>query len=409
MLRRKCRPKQRHNVSYGESTVRFPRREFLQAVAAPLAIGQTMRRPRVAAIVTTYHWWSHADVVVGRLLAGCSPNGKWQSARCNVSTLYTAQIHKQDMSADLAARHGFRICASIDEAIGSDIDAVVFIGEHGDYLTNELGQKLYPRYELFSQILDVYERQGRALPTFFDKHFSYSWPKAKEMFARTRRLGVPLLAGSSIPLSIRVPQLIPRQGIRYEGAICLGYGDPDAYGFHTLEALQCMLERRSGGETGVKAVEFVTGPGVWPRVSEEGWDDLVSAAMATIPSAAPREQAKSPVLFALEYSDGLRAACLLLNGALEDWAFAGKAGSAIHACKFGPARKTRPLPHFDGLAANIEDLFLTGKPAYPAERTLLTTGILAHLFDSKASGKRVETPELAMRYAAPKNPYVQSA
>jgi hypothetical protein len=31
---------------------------------------------------------------------------------------------------------------------------------------------------LFTKILDVYEKSGRGAPTFFDKHFSYSWEKA---------------------------------------------------------------------------------------------------------------------------------------------------------------------------------------------------------------------------------------
>jgi hypothetical protein len=52
------------------------------------------------------------------------------------------------------------------------VDAVVFTGEHGDYPENELGQKMYPRYELFNQILDVYEKSGRVVPTFSDKHLS---------------------------------------------------------------------------------------------------------------------------------------------------------------------------------------------------------------------------------------------
>src|SRR5438552_3464292 len=55
------------------------------------------------------------------------------------------------------------------------VDGVVFIGEHGNYPTNEMGQKLYPRFEMYSEILDIYERSSRRVPTFFDKHFSYSW------------------------------------------------------------------------------------------------------------------------------------------------------------------------------------------------------------------------------------------
>ena len=71
--------------------------------------------------------------------------------------------------------------------------------------------------------------------------------------------------------------------------------------------------------------------------------------------------------------------------------------------------KARPLPHFDGLAHNIEEMFLSGRPPYPVERTVLTTGTLAHLFDSVRTGKRVETPELDIRYRAVNPAFVQTA
>jgi hypothetical protein len=391
------------------------RRDLFSLLGTPL-LGQTRRRPRLAAVVTSYYYYSHADVILGRLMAGCSPNGKWHASRCDVVSLYVHQIHERDMSADLASRHGFTIYDSIEKTLtlGGEklaVDGVVFVGEHGNFPTNDVGQKLYPRHELFMQILDVYAKNARAAPTFFDKHLSYSWPKAKEIHERARKLRVPWFAGSSIPLSVRMPYVVPPMETRFERAVSLGYGDLDAYGFHTLEALQCMVERRAGGETGLRAVETITGDAVWSYL-EQGWDPLVAAGYATCPkkSAAPlRELVKKPVLFSLEYRDGLRAAAVLLNGAISDWAFAGAAGGQTLACKYGLTSKSRTLPHFDGLAHNIEELMLTGRPPYPVERTVLTTGALAHLFDSVRTGKRVETPELGISYRAADPPFVQTA
>ena len=46
-------------------------------------------------------------------------------------------------------------------------------------------------------------------------------------------------------------------------------------------------------------------------------------------------------------------------------------------------------------------MFRTGKVSHPIERTLLTTGLVAVGMESLASGqKRLETPHLAIRYAA---------
>ncbi len=45
-------------------------------------------------------------------------------------------------------------------------------------------------------------------------------------------------------------------------------------------------------------------------------------------------------------------------------------------------------------------MMTSGKPSYPVERTLLTTGMLAFLMESKASGhRRIATPQLAIRYS----------
>ena len=73
----------------------------------------------------------------------------------------------------------------------------------------------------------------------------------------------------------------------------------------------------------------------------------------------------------------------------------------VYAMYFGLSGPSRPLPHFDGLV-NAEDLFDTGEPPYPVERTLLTPGALALAFKSKKKGgSAVNRPQLAISYKAP--------
>lgn len=307
--------------------------------------------------------------------------------------MYTDQVPQNDMSRDMAARCGFKIYPTIREALnlGGDklaVDAVVFIGEHGNYPNNDLGQKLYPRFELFSQILDVYETNGRGVPTFFDKHLSYSWTKAETMYRRAKKLGFAFMAGSSIPVTIRQPDIDLALGTPITEAAAVGYADLDAYGFHTLEALQTIVERRRGGETGIARVEMIEGDAARQAASSEVVASALRAQNATLDGLK--------AVFRLTYRDGMIATVpMLMSGS---WSVAWRAPQGIEATLFGP-KTARPLPHFDGMVSLLETMFVSGKPPYPVERTLLTSGALSYLFESRRVKGPVDTP-LAVQYQA---------
>jgi hypothetical protein len=337
--------------------------------------------------------------------------------------MYTAQTPANDLSRGLSEKHGFKIYPTIKDAItlgGEDlaVDAVCFIGEHGNYPYNDRGQHLYPRYELMEPIVEVFRRTGKTVPVFSDKHFSYSASKAKQMYAWSRELNYPLMAGSSIPLTMRSPPLEIPYGAEIDNAVALGYGELDAYGFHTLEALRCMVERRKGGETGIRAVEWLEGKAVWQWRDGQGrWSiPLLAAALARNPSLKPgrlEDNVKQPVAFVLEYLDGTRAVAYMLEGQVNAWSFAAKmkdkAEPASTFFEQGDRQGSRPFPHFDGLVHCLEEMFVTGKPLYPVERTLLTTCTLAMLFESRAWKKRIETDELKISYRSPRDTYFERA
>ena len=75
----------------------------------------------------------------------------------------------------------------------------------GDYPNNEFGQKKYPRYEFFKQVVEVFKKDGRTLPVFNDKHLSWKWEWAKEMADAAPAMKYPFLAGSSLPVTRRMP------------------------------------------------------------------------------------------------------------------------------------------------------------------------------------------------------------
>jgi hypothetical protein len=237
-------------------------------------------------------------------------------------------------------------------------------------------------------------------------------------------LGMPFLAGSSLPVTWRMPAIDMPYGAEVEEAMCVAIGGVDSYDFHALETIQCMAERRAGGETGVTAVQALRGAAVWKAMAAGHWDkggwdpQLFEACLCrsqtlvqppTFSHRHPTKQqirdwVKDPVAYRFEYSDGLKATMLLMNGLVGDFTFAARLKG-----KSEPLSTLFYLPpnpnvvYSAALMARAEELFLTGKPVYPVERTLLTTGLVAAGMASLASGqKRMGTPHLAVRYKAPR-------
>ena len=355
-------------------------------------------RKRIAIVTTVYRKNSHADVIAGRLLGGYEYNGQKRRPQVEVASMYVDQFPADDMSRALANQYGFRLCPTVKEAVAG-VEGVVFIGEHGEYPFNEKGQHLYPRYELYKQITDVFRAAGRAVPVYSDKHFSYDWQKAKWMYDQSHELRFPLMAGSSVPVSWRRPELEIQPGTALERAVMVGYGGKEVYGFHALEGLQCMVERRRGFETGIAAVECLEGDAVWQWTDRNPWaNDLMLEAVRRCEGAktgSPRENVKAPVLFLLEYSSGLHAAVYMLDGQIQQFGFA-TAGAAMSTEMW--LQPVRYFNHFSGLVYWIEHLLTTGRAPYPVERTLLTTGALAALMDSSFEHRRIETPHLQIKY-----------
>jgi hypothetical protein len=386
----------------------------------PARLATAGRKP-IAVVATVYRPMSHAYHIAGRFIHGYARQGRFHVPGPYVRSLYVDQYPVNDLARDATRKYGVRLATSIEDALTEGggklaVEGVLLIAEHGNYPRNEKGQVLYPRYEMMEQIVSVFRRSGRAVPVFNDKHLSYSWAKAKQMVDWARRADVPLMAGSSLPVVWRRPELELPLESPVEDALVAAYGPIEVYGFHALEALQAMVERRKGGETGVKAVTCLTGKDVWRAGDEGRWSwELLDAALSRSETLNPGDVRENvglpvasrpstpPIAFLVEYRDGLRGTALLLNGHVEDFCFAArikgepKPASCMFYLPAPPGAK-----FFDCQVAHIETLLETGRPPYPMERPLLTSGILDAAMESNyRSGARVETPQLDVCYAAP--------
>jgi hypothetical protein len=432
------------------------------------------QRPlRLAILGSTYRYQSQMQTLADRFLVGYPYDGEWHLPNLQVVSVYVDQLARQaeaapspyqlamtgakvapassakgtagglgrqhavaaqpapekseqmsDLSRARSQQFGFRLCSNIPEALrcGGDriaVDAVLTIVEQDDYPSNDKGQILLPSYDFFQQCVQVFEDEGHAVPYFNHKQLSFSFEQAQTMVKTANRLRFPLLAGSSLPVTWRLPDVDIPLGAEVEEAVMVA-GGYDSMDFDALEALQCMLERRKGGETGVKAVQLLEGDDVWAAGKTGRWsNDLLSSALSRsdtplgltvldgrtqdlVASGVLPQLVKNPAAYCIEYNDGMRATLLLLNGAIMDFNIAARvAGHGMVSTQFF----LPPPPNVTDsacLAAKIEQTFQTGSAAYPVERALLTTGVLEACLTSRHKlNQRLETPQLAVRYQPP--------
>jgi hypothetical protein len=416
------------------------RRQFLGTAAAigaaALAPGctstpppprPTASRPKVALVTTVVRNLSHGQHFLDRFLDGYGWHGEHHYPPMDLVALYVDQFPPGDLARGRSRRHHVPICPTVAEALtlgGSKlaVDAVVIVAEHGDYSKNEKGQTLYPRYPFFKETVRVFESSGRSVPVFNDKHLSTDWDHCIEMVADSKRLGFAFLAGSSLPVTWRIPSIELPLDTPLRESVCVCYGGVDSYDFHGLETAQCMSERRPGGEVGIQSVLAVRGAHVCDELdSRPVTQRLVLAALsrshtcvgATGYTYSPvnadllRRHSQQLVGYFLEHRDGFRTTMILANGAVSDFTYAGSVSKTdeVVSCQMYlpmPPRNTTLADFFNPLVNNIEQMILTGVAPYPVERTLLTSGMTMACVDSLYRGQtKVQTPQMAVKYRAP--------
>ncbi len=368
-------------------------------------------RKRVAGIATVYRRQSHADVLLTRLVAGYALDGMKPFPALDLASVYVDQTPPIDLSRELATKHDFIAADSIEQALtlGTGklaVDGVLLIGEHGEYPLSDTGQVVYPKRQMFEQVVGVFKESERVVPVFSDKHLADNWADADWIYRTAKEMNIPIMAGSSVPTYRRNPEADVRRDAPLEQIVGIGYGPVESYGFHALEMVQSLAERRRGGETGVRSVQLLRGPAVWKAANDHVYDsDLLEAAFARAVAQQPaddkwRQTVADPVLFAIVYNDGLKANVFLLDKTVEQFSSAWRYRNErnVTATRFAVQEKW-PFMHFAQLLKGIEGMMQTGKPTWPVERTLLTSQVLhAAMISQQDAGGVVTSPYLNVHY-----------
>jgi hypothetical protein len=217
------------------------------------------------------------------------------------------------------------------------------------------------------------------------------------------------MAGSSLPYAKYEPFVELPRGRKIDPVVAVGYGGIESYGFHAIETGQFVIEQRAGGEVGVKSVQCLEGRAVWDAHNEGRWcRDVAEAAFAAVKERRGRPQDYRDKVWAydIEYRDGQRMTVFMLNGYCAEFAFAYRLSGSTRPVAASYKLDSSPrLKHFSSTVRALEEMYLTGKPTGPGERTYLTTGILAYVMESHhRGGVRLETPDLNIAYQPPKRP-----
>jgi len=379
------------------------------------------KRPKVAAVFTELRHRSHAYNILMNLMGHRLFRGKRVDPGLDVVSLCADQFPADDMAREASRRLEVPLFGRIEQALclgGQElaVDAVLLIGEHGEYPTNELGQKMYPRKEFFDQIVAVMERCRRFVPLFNDKHLSYRWDWTKEMYERAQKLGIPFMAGSSVPLAERRPPVEMPPAMKVVEAVAIHGGGMESYDFHGLELLQSLIEARRGGETGVSRVELVAGDAYARARADRRWSPSLEEAALQAERTADFKRQSRPIqrpmpmptgkeagnhALVATYKDGTRAAVLKIGNSPDRWDFAcrleGRDEPLATALYNGPWGN---LNLFSALSHAIAHFFRTGEAPYPVERTVLVGGILDAAMHSHHAGRPIDTPHLEFSYKA---------
>lgn len=383
-------------------------------VKSPNAELRQERKPRIAVLAT---FWgatrSHADWLVNKLIDGYWWQGAYTPSRVEIVSLYLHQHDTSQLGQKVAKAKGIPVYKTPGEALmlgGKElaVDGVVIVAEHGAYPTDLKGHWLLPRWWIYNQMIRVFEQSKRSVPVFNDKHFSFNWDESKWMFDKSRELGFPLSGGSLLPVYYRKPEIELDNNTPVKNSIVVGAAPDEGAIFHCIELLQAFVERRRGGETGVRSVQSIRGPEAMKWIENNPWSVKLLNSVATHLSLKQghfQEPARTNICV-VEYYDGTKAA--IIGSQRSDWTYAGEIEGRNEPVVVSLLGFPGPFDQYHASNAQphwITEMMVTQKEPFNAERLLLSTGITNFYMESNWQdgkympvGRRMETPFMKISY-----------
>ena len=378
---------------------------------------RTLRK--IAFLLDEFTTPSPAQQLLDRFLIGYPCDGelrKFEGAKVSAYLAVTAEPNFGERPKEL----NLAAAPTVEEAVAG-ADAVVIVSRRPGAQANEA----------FLNI--ALERAPEGSACFVHGVLANSLTNAHGFVTKANDRRIALLAGTPLSVTWRLPQVELPASTPLTEALIVVQVNPQAIQatppsppatlagaeLHALDGLLPVIERRRGGESGIRSVRYLEGKELWHAGQKGLWSwPLLAAALSRshTPQGDPvldgRTQdlvglglvpklARNPRGWLLEHCDGLRSTILVLDGVVADFNFAVRSqnGEIVSAQLF---RAPPPAEHhFSRLSAMMEDFFRSGTPPWPMERSLLIAGLL-ETFSKPASlsGKRMETPELAVAYSS---------
>jgi len=372
---------------------------------------------KIAFLLEEFVTSSPAQQLLDRFLIGYPRDGSFHR---NTNLEVSAYLVVSSESDFGSRREDFRlrIEPTAEQAVAK-ADAVVIVSRRPGAVANEAFINLALRNAPEESACFVYGALANTLAT------------ARQFVALAASRKIALLAGTPISVTWRLPPIDLTPGTPLTEALIVvqvsalaaqatpPFPPASLRGaeLHALEGLLPVIERRRGGESGLRSVRFLEGKEFW-RAGDKGlwsWPLLASALSRShtpqgnsledgrtedlVGLGLVRKLARNPRGWLLEHRDGLRSAILVLDGVVADFNFAARAldGSVVSAQLLRGAPPAEH--HFSRLAEVIDNFFRTGTAPWAIERNLLSAGLLeAFAKPGSLSGQTVRTDGLTVAY-----------